>query len=74
MMDSLYAQLRALPVAAALVLPLAVTAQGAEHGIALVVDHYPERRYAIGEHLSRPRPGEAVRYLRIQRLPDEQRS
>ena len=72
-MDSLYAQLLVLPVGAALVLPLAVTLQGAEHGIALVVDHYPERRYAIGEHLSRPRPGKRS-YLRIQRLSDEHRS
>ncbi|WP_061152292.1 hypothetical protein [Caballeronia arvi] len=71
MHDSLYAQLLALPVGAALVLPLGVSAQSAQHAIKSVIEHDSKRRYAIGDHIARPRRAEVLRHVRIERLPDE---
>jgi hypothetical protein len=70
--DSLYAQLLRLPVGAALVLPLGIDASSAQRAIKTVIeldDH--RRRFAIGEHIARPRQGEALHHVRIERLPDE---
>jgi hypothetical protein len=69
--DDLFTQLLGLPVNAALVLPLGISAQNAERAVRTVVEQYdPPRRFVIGEHVVRPRPAETLRHVRIERLPD----
>jgi hypothetical protein len=68
--DSLFAQLLALPLGAALVLPLGVPMQAAERAIASVIEQHPMRRFAIGEHVAQPSQGVAVHNVRIGRLAD----
>ncbi|SAL05485.1 hypothetical protein AWB81_07181 [Caballeronia arationis] len=69
--DSLFSQLLDLPVGASLVLPLGVSVQGAECAIASVIEQHPMRSFATGEHIARPRQGEALHNVRIERLSDE---
>jgi len=71
MHDSLYARLLALPVGAALVLPLGVSHQSAEQAIKAVIAQDSKRRYAIGDHIVRPWQAELVRHVRIKRVPDK---
>ncbi|SAL85549.1 hypothetical protein AWB67_06973 [Caballeronia terrestris] len=67
----LFTQLLGLPVDAALVLPLGISAQDAERGVRMVIEHHgPRRRFVVGEHVVRPRPAETLRHVRIERLPD----
>jgi hypothetical protein len=69
--DNLFKQLLCLPVNAALVLPLGISAQAAERAVRIVIEQYdPRRRFVIGEHVVRPRPAETLRHVRIERFPD----
>jgi hypothetical protein len=69
--DNLFKKLLGLPVNAALVLPLGISAQDAKRAAKKVIEHYdPRRRFVIGEHVVRPRPAETLRHVRIERLPD----
>ncbi len=69
--ESLFTPLSCLPVDAALVLPLGISAESAEQAVASTTACNPGRRYEIGEHIARPRQAESLHYVRILRLPDE---
>ncbi|SAK94846.1 hypothetical protein AWB75_06858 [Caballeronia catudaia] len=71
MFDSLYAQLLALPVGAAFVLPLGVSAQSARCAVESAIRQDLRKRFVIGEHVARPRQAEVLRHVRIERLADE---
>ncbi len=71
MFESLYAQLLALPVGAALVLPLGVSARSAEFAVQCAMRKDLKKRFLIGEHVIRPRQAEVLRHVRIERLADD---
>lgn len=71
MFESLYAQLLALPLGAALVLPLGVSARSAKFAVQSAVREDLKKRFSIGEHVIRPRRAEVLRHVRIERLADD---
>ncbi|MBC8637310.1 hypothetical protein IAG25_10850 [Caballeronia sp. EK] len=71
MSPNLTMQLRGLPVGAALFATPDVAVEDAERSVVLAVERHPDRRFAIGEHLSQSPKGARIRNIRIERLPDQ---
>ncbi len=69
-MLSLYTQLIALPVGAALVLPIGVSPRSARSAVQAAMQQDLRKRFLIDECVTRPRQAEVLRHVRIERLAD----